>query len=181
MSAMLSGSRDVAVYYRREDYAGFWRRVMVSTVDAVVALAGLLGLMLIGNAILPTSGVALGFMTWLVLFYFYFVVCKRSRARTLGYRLGRVRLVSIHGDSPSSWRVTFRLLLALMGGYSNLFGLIDWLWITGDDDRQALRDKLAHTYVIRASAKPLGVGPISYDIYHVLSWTLLFPGVRRKD
>lgn len=178
---MVSSSRDEGVYYRGEDYAGLWRRVLVSTVDAVVGLAGLLGLMLIGDAILSASGVALAFVTWLGLSYVYFVVCKRSRARTLGYRLGRVRIVSIHGESPSSWRVTFRLLFTLMGGYSNGLGLIDLFWITGDDDRQALRDKLAHTYVVKVSAKPIGRGPISYDVYHVLAWTLLLPGVRRTS
>jgi hypothetical protein len=68
------------------------------------------------------SGVSLAFMTWLVLSYLY-LVCKRSRVRTLGYRLGRVRIVGIHGDSPSSRRVTLRLVLALMGAYSPMFGL----------------------------------------------------------
>ena len=180
MSAIASSSRDEGVYYRREDYAGLWRRVLVSSVDAVVAFFGLLGLMLIGDAIPQASGLALAFVLWLVVSYLYFVVCKRSRARTLGYRLGRVKIVSIHGDSPSAWRVTFRLLLTLMGGYSYLLGLIDLCWITGDDDRQALRDKLAHTYVIRAAAEPMGRGPICYDVCHVLAWTLLLPRVRRK-
>ena len=91
-----------------------------------------------------------------------------------------MRIVGIHGDSPSTWRVTLRLLLALMGAYSSVFGLCDLLWITGDDHRQALRDKLARTYVIRASAQPVGRGPIVYDVYHVLAWTLVLPEVRRK-
>ena len=69
VNAMVRSSRDEGVYYRRQDYAGLWRRLLVSTVDAVVALAGLLGLVLIGNAILPVSGVSLAFVTWLVLSY----------------------------------------------------------------------------------------------------------------
>jgi hypothetical protein len=43
------GNLDEGVYYRRQDYAGFWRRVLVSTVDAVVALAGLLGFFSLGT------------------------------------------------------------------------------------------------------------------------------------
>ena len=99
--------------------------------------------------------------------------------RTLGYRLGRVRIVGIQGDSPSSWTVMFRLLLTLMGAYASVFGLFDLLWITADDHRQALRDKITHTYVIRANAQPAGRGPIVYDVYQILAWTLLLPEVRR--
>jgi uncharacterized RDD family membrane protein YckC len=178
---MVPRSRDEGIYYRREDYAGLWRRILVSAVDAVVVFAGLVALLLVGDAILSASGAALGFLIWLVLAYVYLVVCKRSRTRTLGYRLGRVKIVSIHGDSPRTGRVAFRLLFALIGGgFSSMLGLIDLFWITGDDHRQTLRDKLAHTYVIRTSAEPLGRGPIGYDVYHVMAWTLLVPGVRRR-
>jgi uncharacterized RDD family membrane protein YckC len=174
------GSRnlDEGVYYRRQDYAGVWRRLLVSTVDTVVALAALLGLLLMRKAVMPVGGVSLAVLIWLVVAYWYFIVCKRSRLRTLGYRCGRVKIVDIRGDSPSSWSLTFRLMLALMGTYSYELGLIDFLWISGDDHGQALRDKLAHTYVVRASAQPVGRGPIVYDVYHVLMWTLLLPEVR---
>ena len=77
--------------------------------------------------------------------------------------------------------MTFRLILALIGTYSNVLGLVDLLWITSDDHRQALRDKLARTYVVRASAQPTGRGPIVYDVYHVLGWTLLLQEVRRIE
>lgn len=177
---MGSGDVDQGVYYRRQDYAGFWRRTVVAAVDVAVAFAALSVLTVIHEALLPTSGPALAFVLWLVLSYFYFVICKRSQARTLGYRLGGVRLVSIHGDTPSSSRVTFRLFFALLGGYSSMLGVIDWLWITGDGDRQALRDKFARTYVIKASAEPVGRGPVGYDVCHVLTWTLLFPRVQHR-
>jgi uncharacterized RDD family membrane protein YckC len=169
-------SRAEGVYYQRQDYAGLWRRLLAAIVDAIVAVAGLFAL-LIGTP--STASVFLLLMVWLALFFLYLIVCKRTRVRTLGYRLARVRLVDIRGDSPRSLRVTFRLLLALMGGYSSVLGLVDLLWITGDDHKQALRDKLAHTYVIRAGAQPAGRGPIVYDVYHVLAWTLYLPEVRR--
>jgi uncharacterized RDD family membrane protein YckC len=92
-----------------------------------------------------------------------------------------MRLVDIRGGAPHSLRVTFRLLFALMGGYSSTLGLIDFFWITGDDDRQTLRDKLAQTYVIRAGAQPAGRGPIVYEVYHMLAWTLYLPEVRRTS
>src|SRR5262245_53195483 len=37
--------RDEGVYYRRQDYAGLWRRLLASSVDAVVALVVFIGLM----------------------------------------------------------------------------------------------------------------------------------------
>jgi uncharacterized RDD family membrane protein YckC len=137
--------------------------------------------MLIGNTMMPRNGMSLAFAIWLILFYLYFVVGKRSRARTLGYRLGRVRIIGIHGDSPTTARLTFRLVFAMIGVYSTGWGVFDLLWLTGDDHRQTLRDKLAHTYVVKASATPAGRGPIVYDLYHVLAWTLLLPEVRRED
>jgi uncharacterized RDD family membrane protein YckC len=146
-------------------------------VDAVVVVVGLIALLLVGEA--SADSVFLGFMTWLALSLLYLVVCKRTRVRTLGYRLARVRLIDIRGGSPRSLRVTFRLLLALMGGYTSSLGLVDFLWITGDDHKQALRDKLAQTYVIKVGAQPAGRGPIVYDVYHVLAWTLYLPEVRR--
>ena len=170
-------SRGEGVYYRRQDYAGLWRRLLAAIVDAIVVVVALIALLLSGTA--SAASVLLAFITWLALSLLYLVVCKRTRVRTLGYRLARVRLVDIRGESPRSLRVTFRLLFTLMGGYSSALGLIDILWITGDDHRQALRDKLAHTYVIRMGAQPVGLGPIVYDVYHVLGWTLYVPEVRR--
>jgi len=170
-------SRAEGVYYRRQDYAGLWRRLLAAIVDAFVAVAGLIAMLLVGEA--AADSVFLGFITWPALSFVYLVVCKRTRVRTLGYRLARVRLVDIRGESPRSLRVTFRLCLALLGGYFSSLGLVDLLWITGDDHRQALHDKLTQTYVIRTGAQPVGRGPIVYDVYHVMAWTLYLPEVRR--
>ena len=172
----MNPSHAEGVYYRRQDYASLWRRLLAAIVDAIVAVAGLFAL-LIGAP--SADALFLAFMAWVALSYVYLVVCKRTRVRTLGYRLARVRLVDIRGDAPRSLRVTFRLLFTLMGGYSSALGVIDMLWLTGDDHRQALRDKLAQTYVIRAGAQPAGRGPIVYDVFHVFAWTLYLPEVRR--
>ena len=179
MRSTVNPSRAEGVYYRRQDYAGLWRRLLAASVDAFVIVTGLIAAVLIGEAL--ADSVFVGFMTWLVLSLAYLVICKRTRVRTLGYRLAGMRLVDIRGGAPHSLRVTFRLLFALMGGYSSTLGLIDFFWITGDDDRQTLRDKLAQTYVIRAGAQPAGRGPIVYEVYHMLAWTLYLPEVRRTS
>ena len=82
-------SRAEGLYYRRQDYAGLWRRLLAAIVDAIVVAAGLLALLLI----VPSAGsLFLAFMTWLAFSFLYLVVCKRTRVRTLGYRLAGVRL-----------------------------------------------------------------------------------------
>lgn len=98
-------SRAEGVYYRRQDYASLWRRLLAAMVDAVVVVVGLIALLLVGEA--SADSVFLGFMTWLALSLLYLVVCKRTRVRTLGYRLARVRLIDIRGGSPRSLRVSF--------------------------------------------------------------------------
>src|SRR5690349_7319917 len=169
MRPTVDQSRAEGVYYRHQDYAGLWRRLLAAIIDAIVAVTGLAVLAIW----LPSAiSAVVTFTIWLALAFLYLVVCKRTRVRTLGYRLTRVMLVDIRGDSPSALRVTFRLLFALMGTYSSALGLVDFLWITGDDNRQTLRDKLAQTYVIRAGAQRAGRGPNVYDLYHVLAWTL---------
>lgn len=56
--------------------------------------------------------------------------------------------------------------------------LIDVIWLTNDERRQALRDKFAHTYVIRSGAVPLGHGAIVYTPYTILGTNFLFAEVR---
>ena len=56
--------------------------------------------------------------------------------------------------------------------------LVDLLWISSDPSKQALRDKIAHTYVIRKNAVPAGTGQVVYRTYMLFGWTLLSAEVR---
>jgi hypothetical protein len=71
-----------------------------------------------------------------------------------------------------------RLAFVLLGPF-NFF--VDLLWISSDPCRQALRDKVAHTYVVRVTAVPTGVGQVIYRIYTVFGMTLLFAEVQAKN
>ncbi len=113
------------------------------------------------------SGIALGFV--------YLVLLKHSRFRTLGYLVGGIRIVSIQGQRPSIWSLTIRALFAFFGPLNML---IDIMWVTSDERCQALRDKFAHTYVIRHRAIPMGQGAIVYASYTILGANFLFAEVR---
>lgn len=174
----VSGRPAQGVYYSLDDYAGFWRRLLVDIIDFTLLLVVTLTITLGSALILPTAEQVLPrvlFWSGLALGFVYLVLLKHSRFRTLGYLVGGIRIVSIHGERPSLWSLTIRALFALFGPFNVL---IDILWLTNDERRQALRDKLAHTYVIRERALPLGHGVIVYTTYTIFGWNLLFAEVR---
>jgi hypothetical protein len=58
--------------------------------------------------------------------------------------------------------------------------LFDAFWLTGDENRQALRDKFASTYVISQDALPAGWGRVRYRNYTFWGMTFMFREVDRK-
>jgi hypothetical protein len=65
----------------------------------------------------------------------------------------------------------YRLAFAFLGP---LNWLVDLTWLSNDDHRQALRDKYAHTYVIKVSAEPAGTGKVIFRYYEILGYNFLF-------
>jgi hypothetical protein len=55
-----------------------------------------------------------------------------------------------------------------------LNALVDLLWLTGDANRQAVRDQFAGTYVIRLDAAPAGTGSIRIRPYMFWGMTFFF-------
>jgi len=92
-----------AVYFLREDYAPLWKRVLVDLIDLFVFAALTLTLPVPLWILLPSNSLMIK-LTLLVIAAIavaYFVILKRSRFRTLGYRLFRVRIVGLDGGPPS--------------------------------------------------------------------------------
>ena len=112
---------------------------------------------------------------WVIVWFGYFVLLKGSRFRTAGYLLAGARIVNMRGERPSRVSLSIRLLFAVFGPVNLLF---DLFWIPSDPHRQALRDKFAHTYVVRQEALPAGNGPIGYSQYTILGGSFLFQEVR---
>ena len=164
------------VYFKPEEYAGFFRRLFIDIIDIVTAI--LVWFCLASLAIVFTDerlAKAIVLLLFPTVWFSYFVLLKRSSIRTLGYKLGAARIVSLQGSHPGIPSLTLRFLFSVFGPLNFLF---DLLWIPSDKHRQALRDKFAHTYVVRADAKPAGHGRIVYCSYHVLGASYLFQEVR---
>ena len=174
---------EVGVYYRRSDYAGFWRRFGTDVIDilvvfAIIILCSILIAFLLPDQLGTRSDPRLPLPIFFLLPavpFAYFVLLKRSTFRTIGYRICGVRIVDLQGKRPTLFALTARLLFAVLGP---LNFLLDLAWIPGDSNRQALRDKFAHTYVILATAEPEGRGTIAYTPYHFFGMSFLFPEVK---
>jgi uncharacterized RDD family membrane protein YckC len=87
------------VYFRREDYAGFWRRLLVGVVDFVVfgALCAVLAIAMMSIFQPDEDRRDLILLTCLVVGNLYFAVLKGSRFRTPGYRIGKIKIVGLDG------------------------------------------------------------------------------------
>ena len=168
-------NEDQGVFYRPEDYVHFWRRDLIDCIDVLVVsmlclLLGILLFFVLGEnpprlrRVFALGCVGVGL--W------YFVILKRSRVRTVGYILAEARIVSLTGERPTIATLSLRLSFAILGPTNFI---VDLLWLGGDP--QALRDKFAHTYVVRKNAVPVGRGRLRYAQYCFLGMAFVFPEV----
>jgi uncharacterized RDD family membrane protein YckC len=173
------------VYYDYDAYAGFLRRLVVIMIDMTVLLV--VGVMLwfpiLVLAVLwdpeaspDPSGIV--FLLWAAIIWFYLTVIKRSRWRTVGYRMLGLKIVTTHGTRPSLPTMTFRLLMWLFGPFNFI---LDLIWLGADTEQQSLRDCYSGTYVVRNDAEPIGSAPIHLTRYHGAGLTLVYPRVVRPQ
>jgi uncharacterized RDD family membrane protein YckC len=166
-------------FYRREDYASFRRRLAVDLVDlAVIGFACVAALSLWAMRRPAGWGNDPGLAACAAIVYGYFAPLKRSRFRTLGYRLGGVRIVGLDGQAPSLGALSLRLAFAMLGPIN---WLLDLGWLSGDRHRQALRDKFAACYVIRANAQPAGAGRLVYRYAEACGYNFLYREVEPPE
>ncbi len=161
------------VYFKRDDYAGFWRRLLIDVIDLSIVACACVAATIALDALFPSytrTELNLILLTWCTLIFGYFVLLKRSRIGTLGYRLGRVRIVGLDGQPASLGALTFRTAFMFLGPLNG----VDFLWLASDPHRQTLRDKLAHTYVILRNAEPAGAGKIAHRSYEICGYNFLF-------
>lgn len=164
---MNASSADSAVFFNDRDYVGVGRRLLIDAIDA--GLVWLVSVVLTSVLGLWTSPLIIAI--WVPLWFGYFVVLKRSRFRTLGYLAAGARIVDMRGQRPGYLALTARLLFVVAGPVNFL---LDLLWVSSDPCRQALRDKVAHTFVVRAGAQPVGAAKVVYRTYTVFGGTLIF-------
>jgi uncharacterized RDD family membrane protein YckC len=167
------------VWFFPSDYAGFWRRLAVELVDLVVITIVLLVVsvaivLLDPSEDLSDRTVLVVLSSWAVFVYGYFVLLKRSRLGTAGYRLVGVRIVDAAGRPPGLRAMTFRLLFGLFGPLNIV---LDMLWIPSDRHRQTLRDKFAGTYVVKINAEPAGPARVVLRTYYIVGMAFVFRDV----
>jgi uncharacterized RDD family membrane protein YckC len=169
------------VYYAMSDYAGFLRRVVVIAIDTTVLLV--IGVCLwfpiltVWWAVIPErdpSGFFL--LAWIVSAWLYLTVLKRSRVRTVAYRLLGLKIVTTKGERPSLLAMTFRMFMWMFGPFNFI---LDLIWLGADTEQQSLRDCYVGTYVVRYDAEPLGVGPMHLTRYNAAGFNLAYPRVCR--
>ena len=163
------------LFYHHDDSPGFFFRVLIAIIDfaAVVALAAGVGYLL--ERLLPAHSVRIIAGSILLMCWTYEVPLKRSRLGTLGYLLFRVRIVDLHGHQPGLFRMSVRTLVSCAFN-----PIIDLIWLTSDDSRQGLRDKLCGTYIVRRSAVPAGQGELVYVNVFFVGMNLIYREVRRN-
>jgi uncharacterized RDD family membrane protein YckC len=163
----------LGVYFRREDYAPFWLRLLVDVIDLLAFGAMCAALAVAVAIVIPVSRsmVNLILLAWLATAFSYFVILKRSRFRTLGYRLGRIKIVGLDGQPPTYFSLSLRLMFGILGP---LNWLVDLAWLSGDAHCQALRDKFACTYVVTEKSQPAGQGKVIFSYYDIFFYNFLF-------
>jgi uncharacterized RDD family membrane protein YckC len=171
------------IYFVREDYAPFWLRLLVDLIDVVVVGVGCLAPLALASApFWPSSwqgAVNHAALAACAVFAFcYFVLLKRSGPRTVGYRVGGVRIVDLDGQPASLSSLTLRLSFFMLGFWN---WLLDLIWLSNDRHRQALRDKVAQTYVVKMRAQPAGRGRLVYQYYEILGYNFQFRDVETED
>jgi uncharacterized RDD family membrane protein YckC len=162
-----------AVFFADDDYAGFWRRLAAELAYASAILILLIVLAIVWAILGPAHepGPAAFVLCGLALVSWYFVFLKHSRVGTVGYRLARIRIVDVRGGLPSLGMLSVRPLFAVFGPFNVV---LDLLWIPSDRRKQSLRDKVTHTYVVKASARPAGPGRIVYRPCSVMGMSWVF-------
>jgi len=135
------------VYFRRDDYASFWLRLLVDVIDflvfGTVCLALAVSVLLVFRH--TRTILNLTFATCSALAFCYFVVLKRSTVGTLGFRIGKVKVVGIDGRRADWFGLIVRLLFGVLGP---LNWLMDLLWLSGDTHRQSA-SRQVYWYVCR--------------------------------
>jgi len=171
-----------AIFFDRDSYAGLVRRLLAMITDGIVLFLAAVAIgtplmMLLGD---PTTGQfpePLFLVLWIAFNWFYLTAIKRSRFRTIGYRIFGIQIVTTHGTRPTLTAMTFRLAMWVFGPFNFI---LDMVWLGADTEHQTLRDCYACTYVVRARAQPLGTAPVHLTRYFGAGLAPSYPRVLRR-
>lgn len=169
--------------YRREDYVGTIRHLVIIAVDLAVIVFVVLPLGMIPAVVADSMSIRSDLFLFcpLLLTWLYLTVLKPSRIRSLGYWVTGSKIVTIYGEKPSTIRMTIRLaatILWIAVPPSGMF-FVDLMWPTVDEERQTLRDLYCGTRIIRNRATPVAQGKIVYSFYTAMNYSLMYASVQK--
>lgn len=183
----VAGKYGQGVILRPQDYAGFGTRLAIMAVDLGVLLLALLGaallvvlLAFLVEPLRPATGglLVLAFFAWAGFAAAYLTALEASSWGTLGLRWTGCQVITLQGKQPSFGRMFVRLVAWSLGPVHPVF---DLLYMTGDDCKQMLRDKITGTYVVRRDALVVGKGDIRPARLMVLTLNFPFWEVGRRN
>ena len=112
---MADNSLGTGLYYAKGDYIGPGKRLLIWIIDLCVLGMALWIANVLWYSLPPTDSTDLPLSCRLVLFtYAYLTAVKASKLRTVGYRAVGAKVLTLKGERPSIWRMTFRLVLLLI-------------------------------------------------------------------
>lgn len=137
--------------------AGRWARLGATVLDTLVLAAfGFLGgLALGGFDLAENSAAALAVFGAVAVVLVVQIVLIVTRSQTLGKMVFGIRVWSVEDEERAGWgryiglRIIVNGLVSAIPFVGSLYGLIDLLFIFGDD-RRCLHDRLAGTIVVKA-------------------------------
>jgi uncharacterized RDD family membrane protein YckC len=166
---------NTAVLYRKQDYPGLIVRLLIDIVDiSAVFLVAMVSFVTVFAGVVEDD-VFFGRLIF-VLGLVYLGPWKATRYGTLGYLLFRVKIVNAQGARISFWQASGRAFLMFFGPLNYLF---DLFWLYGETPRQALRDKLAGTYLIKRHAQVEAQGKTVLKVLHVMGYRMQVEEIQR--
>jgi uncharacterized RDD family membrane protein YckC len=141
---------------------GFWIRFVAYLIDALIVgvpiyivfglILGMTRTTVSSTGSAAAGGIAAGFYGVLILAYVVYFVYFWSAGggQTPGMRLFGLRVVKTDGSRVSVGTAILRYIGTIIN--SIIFGLpIGWIWAAFDKNKQGWHDKIAGTYVVKAT------------------------------
>jgi uncharacterized RDD family membrane protein YckC len=179
-NTMNNCEENFGVIYRKKEYAGFLKRVVISLVDIIIISVVSACCLYITDFIFYSEDTYYNFNFFFTLAFciFYLAILKRSKIRTVGYIITRVKIVDLKGQKPSIFKMILRVLLLFLGPFELFFDII---WLTSEATKQTLRDKYVGTYVINQHAVPIRKGKLQNVSLGFMGWNLMYREVQESQ
>lgn len=143
------------VVFKEEDYAGFWRRLIILIVDLFVVIVITTPCYLADSYRYEeyySDNELVFFYVGMFLSYLYLTVLKASKIGSIGQIVTGTEILTIRGRRPNIFLMTYRLLFWLVGPVNFI---ADLAFIYMNKEKRTLRDGLCNTIVLKRSADPI--------------------------